>query len=307
MSEAQVQRAPHHAQRGERREYPIAADASAQWERIVSLGLQSNIAELDTLGYTVVAPEKAAPAGFAERLKAAILRVVARRRGIVPDLMAGLEHRDPAVPFGEHFAWLLLEDPVFQEAVCNPVVDCLVTHLLGRSAVLSNSLAFLKGPGNDDLALHSDNVYVAAPFPMHAQECNATWALTDYDAQSGPVCFVPGSHTLARHPDPGEALDQRVAIEAPAGSLLFWHGNTWHGAFARTRPGVRINLINAFMRMHMRPQEPYREHVTPEILAANPPLLATRLGQHIHYGWREEGPDYDKLGSSGSAAEHRWD
>ncbi|HEX7037930.1 MAG TPA: phytanoyl-CoA dioxygenase family protein [Pseudomonadales bacterium] len=286
--------------------YRVSDDALALCAEIRRLGLESHIAELETLGYTVVPPEKAAPEGFAERLKEAVLEVVVRRGRIRPDLLEGLEYRDPPVPFGEHFAFLLFENPVFQEAVCNPVVDCLVTYLLGRSAVLSNCLAFLKGPGEADLALHCDHVYVPAPFPPQAQVCNATWALTGYDRDNGAVCFVPGSHTLGRHPEPGEGLDQRVAVEAPAGSLLFWHGATWHGAFARRRPGVRINLINAFMRMHMRPQEPYREHVTPEILAANPPVLATRLGQHVHYGWQQEGPDYGKLGTA-PAAQRRWD
>lgn len=287
--------------------YRVADDALAMWSEIRALGLEAHVAELETLGYTVVPPEKAAPPGFGTALREAVLSVVARRAGVRPDLLEGLEFRDPPVPFGEKFAYLLFEDPVFQQAVCNPVVNCLVTYLLGRNAILSNCLAFLKGPGNDDLALHTDNVYVPAPFPVHPQVCNATWALTDYDRDAGAVCFVPGSHTLGRHPEPGEGLAERVAVEAAAGSLLFWHGGLWHGAFARRRPGVRINLINAFMRMHMRPQEPYREHVTAEQLAANPPVFARRLGRQIAYGWKEEGPDFERLGSVGSAVAHRWD
>jgi ectoine hydroxylase-related dioxygenase (phytanoyl-CoA dioxygenase family) len=185
-------------------------------------------------------------------------------------------------------------------------VLCLVTHLLGENAVLSNCLAFVKGPGNEDLGLHCDNVYVPEPFPVHAQVCNATWLLTDYSRDDGALCFVPGSHQHGRHPKAGEAVQQRVAVEAPAGSLVFWHGHTWHGAFARRNPGIRMNLINAFMRMYMRPQEPYREYVTAQQLAARPARFATLLGQDVTYGWREEGLDYEALGRHSGKGQSRW-
>ena len=61
------------------------------------------------------------------------------------------------------------------------------------------------------------------------------------------------------------------------------------------------------MRMYMRPQEPYRENVTPKILERNPPRFAKLMGQHLAYGWKEEGPDYAALGRAGASGQHRWD
>jgi len=283
-----------------------SARALAHWREVQRLGLERHVAELDVLGYTIVPPAVAAPDGLALRLREALLDVAERRTGTRPKIEHDPRFDDPAVPFGQNFAFLLFEDDAFQEAILNPVVTALVTHLLGVNAILSNCLAFIKGPGNDDLALHCDNVYIAAPFPPHAQVCNATWLLTDYTKADGALCFVPGSHQYGRHPQPGEGLDERVAVEAPAGSLAFWHGATWHGAFARTKPGVRMNLINAFMRMHMRPQEPYRENVTDAQLASRPPRFATLLGRHVGYGWKEEGPDYDELGKAAGMGQTRW-
>jgi len=280
--------------------------ALAHWQEIERLELSPYIAELDSLGYTIIPPEVAAPSGFASSLLNALLEVAEKRSGTRPQLQQDERFDNPAVPFGEHFAYLLFEDEVFQQALLNPVVLALVTHLLGENAVLSNCLAYIKGPGNEDLGLHCDNVYIPAPFPAHAQVCNATWLLTDYAKEDGALCFVPGSHQYGRHPNPGEGLEARVAVEAPAGSLAFWHGNTWHGAFARTNPGLRVNLINAFMRMYMRPQEPYRENVTPEQLARHPERFATLLGQHVGYGWKEEGPDYDALGAHAGKGQSRW-
>lgn len=279
--------------------------AVAHLAAVRRLELADHIAELDVLGYTVVPPELVGP-DLGGRLRDAVLDVAERRTGTRPTLADEIRFHDPSVPFGHNLAYLLFEAEVFQEALLNPVVLTLVDHLVGENAVLSNCLAFIKGPGHDDLGLHCDNVYVPAPFPVHAQVCNATWLLTDYSRDDGALCFVPGSHHHGRHPGPGEGTGERVAVDAPAGSLAFWHGNTWHGAFARRTPGVRINLINAFMRMSMRPQEPYRETVTKAQLDRHPPRFATLLGQHVGYGWRAEGPDYEALGRHAGKGQTRF-
>jgi hypothetical protein len=289
-----------------------AADASARaldaWDLIRKLDLVENVAELDATGLTVVEPEKAAEPGFAERLRDATLAVGERRSGLRLDLGAADQpgHGAFGDVFGLQLYYLLFEDPVFQEAIVNPVALALSTYLLGESCIISNCLAGVKGPGGSNLGLHSDNVMIPAPFPPYAQVCNVTWALTDYDIDDGPLVYVPGSHRLCRHPLPGEGRDAMQPVRARAGSIIFWHGNLWHGADARRNPGLRVNLIVAMMRAYMRPQEPYREHVTPEILAANPPRFATLLGQHIYYGWQEDGPTLTSLSRSPGTA-HQFD
>jgi hypothetical protein len=269
---------------------PISPAAEDLWSEIVRLGLERNIAELEVRGFTVILPDKAAPKGFAQRLRAAILDVSEKRTGVRPDEQMGATHaRDPR-PFGQLMSYMLFEDPVFQEAMCNPVGTTLVRYLLGETAMASNCIAIVKGPGGVDLGLHADNALVHAPFPSNQMVCNVTYALSDYSRENGALCFVPGSQKYYRHPVGDEGLDQRVAVECPAGSMIFWGGNTWHGAFARTAPGLRVNLLMAFMRPFMRPQEPYREDVSQEVLDANPPIFARFMGQHLNYGWREEGP-----------------
>jgi ectoine hydroxylase-related dioxygenase (phytanoyl-CoA dioxygenase family) len=136
----------------------------------------------------------------------------------------------------------------------------------------------VKGPAVLPLFLHADQ-------PMNDADavlCNATYLLTDYTTSNGALCFVPGSHRHRRQPlpaedfsfdgmtfaeayahvDKGGELETRppagaVAVEAPAGSLVVWHGNTWHGAFARTEPGLRVNLILVFAKPFLEPQERY--------------------------------------------------
>ncbi|MEO5723375.1 MAG: phytanoyl-CoA dioxygenase family protein [Ilumatobacteraceae bacterium] len=263
--------------------------AATRWAELKRLGLLGNIAELESNGLTVIPPAKVADEAFITRLRKAVIDVAARRTGEVIDV-AGATDEVFAGGFGRQMFFLLFEDHVFQEAVMNPAALAMATYLLGESCVLSNCLAGFKGPGGDDLPMHSDNVMIPAPFPPYAQVCNVTWALTDYGPGSGELQYVPGSHRFGRHPAPGEAHDELVTVQAAAGSIIFWHGNTWHAALARTDPGLRINLIVAMMRPYLRPQEVYKETVTAEILANNPPRFATLVGQAHNYGWREDGP-----------------
>jgi ectoine hydroxylase-related dioxygenase (phytanoyl-CoA dioxygenase family) len=91
---------------------------------------------------------------------------------------------------------------------------------------------------------------------------------------------------------PGEGVEQAIAVEAPAGSIICWHGNTWHGAFRRRIPGLRLSIGSIFTRPYIWPRHPLREDVTQEILDANPPRFARFCGRHVMTNWREEGPLY---------------
>lgn len=267
----------------------VSEAAKALWADIRRLKLEPHIAELEVLGYTVVPPERAAPPGFTDEVLAKILEVYERRHGVPLDI-----HGDaldgPASSMGVHLSYLLFEDPIFQQAVLNPVVLALVDYMLGKNCILKNCLALLKGPGGPELSIHCDNGKISSPFPPHELTCNFTWALTDYSRENGALVVVPGSHKEYRHPKPGEGRDDRQVVEAAAGSLLVWTGRTWHGAVTRTAPGIRVNLITAMCRNFIRPQEPYREDVDQEVLDRNDPRLAVLLGQDINLGWREEGP-----------------
>jgi ectoine hydroxylase-related dioxygenase (phytanoyl-CoA dioxygenase family) len=89
------------------------------------------------------------------------------------------------------------------------------------------------------------------------------------------------------------AAPRTVPIEAPMGSLVVWHGNTWHGAFNRRSPGIRINLIYYFCSPWLRPQEAYRELLPDEIIERNGEEFARLIGRGVNYGWGSEGPDWE--------------
>ena len=115
--------------------------------------------------------------------------------------------------------------------------------------------------------------------------------LNDYEAGSGTIAFLPGSHLFRRQPTPGEMrelADEMAPVIAPAGSAVIWPANTWHMAFPRTDPGLRLTLLYDFCRGHLQTQSPFRADVTPEILARNPPRFAQLMHAHGVFPFREE-------------------
>lgn len=259
-------------------------------------GLEENIAELESQGLTVVPPQKAATPEFIDRLRAATIRFIERQDGRAPDFVTGDTHRNQIL--GDYH-YLILHDPVFQELLCQPVAVTLLDYLLGESAIVHANSALCKGPhdelipGSDlVLPLHSDSQLLPGPFHSFAEYANVTWTLSEYSYEGGSLAYVPGSHLFCRHPMPGEGAAQAIPVVAPPGSIIVWHGNTWHGAFRRRIPGIRLSIGSIFTRPYIWPRHPLREDVTQEILDANPPRFAKFCGRHVMTHWREEGPVY---------------
>jgi ectoine hydroxylase-related dioxygenase (phytanoyl-CoA dioxygenase family) len=88
----------------------------------------------------------------------------------------------------------------------------------------------------------------------------------------------------------GEENPLAVPVTPRAGSAIIWHGNTWHGAFARTAPGLRMNLVYSFCRQFVEPQEGMRGRVPPEAWARHPgdERFASLVGEYSFYGWRSD-------------------
>jgi ectoine hydroxylase-related dioxygenase (phytanoyl-CoA dioxygenase family) len=250
------------------------------------LGLAGNIAELEAFGYTVVPAEKVAPDAFQQRLRQAVLDVHERRSGhrIVD---TEVDETGGAGPLSSHWS-LLREDRVFEELVQHPVVSTLAQYLCGKSVLLSDITALVKNRDErPTFSLHIDQFGTPPPLPTYAPMCNVTWVLTDYTLDAGTSAIVPGSHRFGRAPREYEQdflaespAVRAVPIEAAAGSVIVWGGNTWHGAYPRNRPGVRVSVNAIFCRSYMRQIRDFRlEAECPsEVLTRNPPEFAQLLG-----------------------------
>lgn len=282
--------------------YLGAGEGSDPFAAVRELGLEAYVAELDEYGYTVVPPDEAGTADLVEEIRDRIIELAAREFGIDPaDVGPGSArtHRS----FFRHR--MLAEGRCFERALMNPVSLALITHLLGESCVLSSMGAFMKGPSQKYLDLHTDNVAIPSPFPSYSQAANATLILSGYSVEEGAITFVPRSHKLCRHPLPGEISDRDIAVpvEAPAGSLIVFHGNTWHGALPRRRPGYRFTLISYFVRMYLlRQEEP--GYVTDEMRDRNGPRFRRLVGDHLPYPFSVEDRDRMYLANAAGKYQH---
>ena len=225
----------------------------------------------------------------------ATLQVAERRNGERPDLAGGSTHRNhqgfrrhftDAPPkdnkdsaIGDLMQSILFEDRVFEEALMNPVLLAMATYLCGYGVILNSMGCFMKGPNNTPLALHSDTG-IPSPLPPTSLVCNMTYVLTDFDREKGSTAFVPGSHKWCRTPMGAETRvrdnPRVVAVDCAPGSLICWHGNTWHGAFNRTEPGLRVSIPVYMARASMRTQEGLIGRIPQEMLdhiEAQPPPI----------------------------------
>jgi len=269
------------------------------------LGLHRQVYELDLFGLTVVDASELGAQELAGRALERIVELVEEKTGVRPDLERGTTHRDVSLP---SLHSILLRDRVFEELITHPVLLALATYLVGERCVYAASEVFMKGPASEgnvadlgitkssglQLALHSDLLMHPEPFAHYAEMCNATWLLSDYSKDNGALAFVPGSHRLCRNPRDHEAEDQAVPVEAPKGSLVVWHGNTWHGSFPRKVPGLRTGLAFELVRSYMDRHHVVDGVVSDEALGRNSRAFTGLVGGDLVH-WGEEGPDYSKL------------
>ena len=267
------------------------AATKALQQNIAKFELEANIAQLETDGYTVLPPGKAAPIEIIERIKDAMLRLEGRVDGNQLGENSGL---------GGTLFHMLPEDPVFEEALMSEVALTLVTYLLGHRAKLSQCTGLIKGQGTPALALHADHSgKFAAPWSMQSNYSVVTWVLTDYTRDNGAVCVWPGSHRWGR-PVPADLTmahdhEEIRVLEIPAGSLIVWHGSTWHGAVPRESDGRRMTLVLPHVRDAVQPQELFWASVTPQMIERNAARFCTLMGLTSAGPWIQDGPDPGRL------------
>ena len=293
-------------------EFKATEAINPTYKRIKELGLEQHVFDIQTYGFTVVPPEKVAPREFFERVRETILRVGRERTG--EDLQLdkpGSAGKYKAQPqSGNQFLiyCLLVEDPIFEEWVMNPTMYALVDYMMRGQQQLSNLTSFVKWKGDrESLGLHADGgANQDGGMPACGDTCNSAWAMTDYTEDHGAIAMVPGSHKLGRQPRPGEGEDAAVAVEAPEGSLVVWHGNTWHGAYPRKTEGMRLNLTTYVCNKRLKPQENYLPNMTDEMIDRNPPEFARFLGADDWMGWSDPlGPRFDRLAKYGDSGDPR--
>ena len=264
------------------------------------LGIETNIAELEAFGFTVIEPENTGmPKDFYKRLMDKTLEIAGKEDINVVDL--NKQAVRPAQ--GRQLFNLITKDPLYADAFMAPAAQVMAKYMMGASYRLYSMVAFLKEGSATPTPLHNDSTGVPPPIPFYGNVCNISWVLTDYTKESGTLCMMPGSHRLCRQPTMaewpkfmgGQAEDDLfVPIVAKPGSIAVFHGNTWHGTYPKVDAPVRCHIALAACRNYVNPAQSFAS-VPEATVHRGGPELARALGRNAWQGYGVEGPKLERM------------
>lgn len=160
---------------------------------------------------------------------------------------------------------LLAKHPVFVQLLAHPLVVAVNESYLGRDCVCSTFSSNCALPGSDLTYWHCDHPYwtIAPPFQVDPPlTAHTIWCLTDMNEQTGGTKFIPGSQKLGRIPEHAGDYDKSGHTPmAPAGSIIFAHGATWHSAGHNKSRADRIGIFARYARSFLIPQENMRDQL----------------------------------------------
>ena len=155
---------------------------------------------------------------------------------------------------------LLAKDSIFRDLVLHPVTHIIMSHLFQRNTFhdkyyLTSFHANVIRPNGEPQIWHIDS-NVPEPIPSWIIRANSNFIIQDYTEQNGATQLIPKSHLWLRKPNKQEAesIDesQVVSLEAPKGSLAFWHGALWHRSGMNASNGGRTALLATYAASHLR-------------------------------------------------------
>jgi ectoine hydroxylase-related dioxygenase (phytanoyl-CoA dioxygenase family) len=280
-------------------DWQTTAELNQVMRQARELGIERNLLELEAFGFTVVPPDVLGAGDLPKRMFDATMRLCDEVEA------AGGKMSGPGNVNWEysHFLhYLIARDPAFIEAVMHPVTLVLARYMMGASCRLFTTSTFVKRGKATSTPLHVDSQGNPPPLYPYAVVCNISWILTDYTEENGTFAIVPGSQRYCRHPTKTELPEIMggtgpnicVPVEAKAGSLIVFTGNTWHGTYPKIDPVLRAHVVTGFCRNYMLPAEDYRNF--PEHTAEKyGPEFQRLLGRTSWQGYTTEGPKGENI------------
>ena len=174
---------------------------------------------------------------------------------------------------------LFAKTRAFDAAAVHPLALGVLDRVLGHYQ-LSAPVAIEIGPGERAQILHRDEQIYPLPRPHPPVVVNTLWPLDDFTVENGATRLAAGSHAW----EPGRAPDAStpmIAAEMPAGSVMFYLGNVWHGGGANRTDRPRLGVILEYVVSWLRPQENHCLAVPRSVARALPERLQELLGYNI--------------------------
>lgn len=173
---------------------------------------------------------------------------------------------------------LFAKTRTLDDAALHPIVLAALDRALGYYQ-LSAPTGIEIGPGENAQPLHPDDAIYPLERPHQEIAVNAMWPLCDFTRENGGTVLVPGSHKWANEfPGPDVA---KITIEMPAGSLLIYSGNLWHGGGANHTDQPRLGVVLHYSASWLRPVENHVLAVPQDVVRELPERLQELLGYNI--------------------------
>jgi len=237
---------------------PVAPSAQARFE-------------LDAYGYTVL--ERVVDDDTAAALAASLS---AADDAIGTDYV----HQDA---YARHVMNLLSWDERFVALIDDPVVLGTVEAILGPAVILGSINARIVRPGDPDQPFHSD-IPPQLRKPGAPVMVQAVWMLDGFTPDNGATRIVPGSHRAPEaEPPPGVVVPHWVTPTGPAGSVLVFNGQCWHGGGANHGDAIRRALfahyrVSPWMRFQCDPHDGFTDDVWARLNPRQRSLLRMEQG-----------------------------
>lgn len=142
-----------------------------------------------------------------------------------------------------------LEDWQFNELFMYPKVIEIVRELLGDNFQLHLQNAVLNRPNKEH---HQSSWHRDLPYQNWTSSeplgINAFFCLTDFNSKTGATSLLPFSHKMDSIPSESYFLENKVQIEAKAGSILFFDSMLFHCAEYNASNHTRVGVNNMFVR-----------------------------------------------------------
>lgn len=167
----------------------------------------------------------------------------------------------------------------FDEAAVHPLVLGVLDRVLGHYQ-LSAPVGIQIGPGEQAQVLHRDEAVYPLPRPHPPVVVNTMWPLDDFTEANGATRLVPGSHLWPGDGAP-EGSSETVVAEMPAGCMMLYLGNLWHGGGANRTDRPRLGVILEYVVSWLRPQENHCLAVPRAVVRTLAPRLQELLGYNV--------------------------
>ncbi len=172
------------------------------------------------------------------------------------------------------FTEIMLDERLlgFAEAVMGPISPTII---------LNNGEVIDIGPGESAQPFHRDDDAWNFASPAVPMIVNSIAALVDITPEMGGTLVALGSHRWerGRQPDPGEV----AACSLPAGSVLFFRGDTLHAGGANRTPDRRRRALSTgYCCGWLRPVENSYTNTPPEVARRLPRRAQELLGYALY-------------------------